>query len=136
MTRRLNDLQPLAQGLRRDGIVTCDVRQLLGPEAHLFDLLRERTVAYWQSDAAREKAAKLSGEKNFKVKLLEREVAGDDPVLQISLHPRVLALVNRYMGMRSYLRAVDLWWDRPTPTAAAAAQRQALDPLPKDAARN
>jgi hypothetical protein len=26
------------------------------------------------------------------------------------------------MGMRSYLRAVNLWWDRPTPDAAASTQ--------------
>jgi hypothetical protein len=42
--------------------------------------------------------------------------------MRISLHPRVLSLVNDYMGMHSYLRHVDLWWDRPTPEEAAATQ--------------
>jgi len=116
------DLQPLLEGLRRDGIVTCDVRWLLGAEAHLFDRLREKTLALWKSDAIRDKAAKLNGEKKFKVMLLDRNVAGDDPMMQLSLNPRVLSVVNAYMGMRSYLRALDLWWDRPTPEGPAATQ--------------
>jgi hypothetical protein len=116
------DLREMAETLRRDGIVTCDVRVLLGPQAPLFESMREKILAAWQSDMAKERAAALSGEKNFKVKLLERELAFDSAALQISLHPRVVQLVNSYMGMRSYLRDVDLWWDRPTPNAAAATQ--------------
>ncbi|HEX4140201.1 MAG TPA: hypothetical protein VHY09_07620 [Candidatus Methylacidiphilales bacterium] len=116
------DLRPLSETLMREGIVTCDVRQLLGADAPLFDRVREKTLALYQSDAIRDKAAKMDGEKKFKVFLLDRAIAYDDPVMQLSLHPRVLALVNRYMGMRSYLRALDLWWDRPTPDGPAATQ--------------
>jgi hypothetical protein len=116
------DLQPIAETLRREGIVTCDVRQLLGPDASLFDALRDRSMALWKTDDAREKAERLTGEARFKVAFYGHEVASDDPLLRISLHPRVLAVVNSYMGMRSYLRSVNLWWDRPTPDVAASTQ--------------
>jgi hypothetical protein len=116
------DLKPIAETLIRDGIVTCDVRQLLGADAALFDVLRDRTVAAWQSDATRQRAEQLTGEGRFKTILLGREIPSDDPLLRISLHPRFLAVVNRYMGMRSYLRSFNLWWDRPTPDAAASTQ--------------
>jgi hypothetical protein len=116
------ELAPIADTLTREGIVTCDVRKVLGPDAALFDALRDRTVALWQSDATRQQAESQTGEARFKVLLLGLEVASDDPLLRISLHPRVLAIVNRYMGMRSYLRAVNLWWDRPTPDVAASTQ--------------
>ena len=116
------DLQLIAETLRQDGIAICDVRLLLGDEVSLFDAVREETLDRRRSDMAHERAAELSGEKNFKVKLFDRDVDFERPLVRISLHPRVLALANHYMGMRSYLRVIDLWWDRPTTDPAAATQ--------------
>jgi hypothetical protein len=46
----------------------------------------------------------------------------DDPFVQIAIHPELLMLVNGYLGMRSLLRAIDLWWDRPTSDAEKETQ--------------
>jgi hypothetical protein len=116
------DLRELGETLRRDGIAVCDIRFLLGGDAGLFDAVRAETLARWKSETVQARALQMTGEKNFKVKLMDREVSPESPLLRISLHPRVLALVNHYMQMRSYLRDIDLWWDRPTEDPAAATQ--------------
>jgi len=52
--------------------------------------------------------------KDYRVHLLPRALAPDHPVLQLALDPRLLELVNGYLGMWASLRALDVWWDRPT----------------------
>lgn len=122
------DLRGWLKDLKQEGIVLCDIKALLGPDASLFNQLQEQILNLYRSDAARAKTEQLDEgkffdpEKKFKVRLLDRDVPADHPIMKLSLHPRLLSLVNSYMGMRSYLRTVDLWWDRPTPEGPMSTQ--------------
>ncbi len=58
----------------------------------------------------------------YKVSLLSSEFSYDHPFMRLALHPRLLALVHGYLGMAGWLRAIDLWWDRPTRGAAKETQ--------------
>lgn len=44
------------------------------------------------------------------------------PFIQFALHPRLLSLVNAYMGMRSRLQGVMVWLNVPTPAEAKETQ--------------
>lgn len=64
----------------------------------------------------------MRGDKQFKLHLLPPNVPVDHPFVRLALDQRLLGLANHYMGMRTYLRAVHLWWDRPTASPPQATQ--------------
>ena len=64
-----------------------------------------------------------SGErKNYLLKLLPKEFDPKSPYIQLAIHPGLLSIVNAYLGMRSYLRAVDVWLNFPTREQAKESQ--------------
>jgi len=72
-----------------------------------FELLRE--LAHAAEGATR------SDNKDFLERLMPTKLSLDSPYLALALEPQVVALANAYLGMRSYLRAVDVWRNVPTP---------------------
>jgi hypothetical protein len=52
--------------------------------------------------------------KEFLVRLMPRSVELGSAYVAPALEPQVVALANAYMGMRSYLRALDVWLNVPT----------------------
>jgi len=64
----------------------------------------------------------VESSKNFILQLLGKNFEADSPFIQLAVHPKVLALVNAYLGMRSYLRDVQVWLNYPTPGHAVETQ--------------
>jgi hypothetical protein len=52
--------------------------------------------------------------KDFLQKLMPTELDLSSPYIRLALEPRVVALANAYLGLRSYLRALDVWRNLPT----------------------
>jgi len=60
--------------------------------------------------------------KEYRLHLLDKEIPVESPFIQLGIQPRLLSLVNAYLGMRSYLRAVVVWLDFPTAEPAKETQ--------------
>lgn len=114
-------LREALQVLQRDGIVVRDSAEFFGHDPRLYADAYAWAHQAWEaarSTVAREGEQALTRyffkqDKEYKIHLLPREVPADHPFMRIALDPTLLALVNQYMGMRTYLRAIHLWWDRP-----------------------
>lgn len=112
----------LVDELRREGIVVRDVGEIFIPGDPLFTAVNDYGHDMWREVSGRQgregeqalEAFLTNKRKEFRVHLLPEELPYDHPIVRLALDDRLLALVNRYMGMRAYLRAVDLWWDRAT----------------------
>lgn len=112
----------LLDELRREGIVIRSVGELLGSDDPLFTAMTAYGHGVWKEVLSRQRhegEAALESfltntKKEFRMHLLPHRLTYDHPLIRLALDDRLLALVNRYMGMRAYLRAVELWWDRPT----------------------
>ena len=72
--------------------------------------LLDRLVAV----ADRPDAQAGSTAKDFLTWLMPRAIPFDSPYVAPALEPQVVALANAYLGMRSYLRALDMWLNVPT----------------------
>lgn len=98
-------------------------------DRELYEEFRDQGIAIrpfdavFRDDAALEKLVELaeapqaelqSDSKDFLTRLMPTRVAWESPYLSPALEPQVVALANEYMGMRSYLRAVDVWLNVPT----------------------
>lgn len=114
------ELDGILGRLREDGVAIARFEQLFG-SPQLFDeaLARARPVYDRHKETPE---AKSYDEKSFLTSLLAGDFEADDPFVAIALHPNVLAVVNRYLGMRAMLRSVELWLT--TPTAGPAVQTQ------------
>ena len=96
----------------------------------LLDELRERGIAVRPFDevfrdrakldelkriAERREAQKRStAEKEFLERLMPARVDASGPYMALALEPQVVALANAYIGMRSYLRGLEMWRNLPT----------------------
>ena len=96
----------------------------------LLDELRERGIAVRPFDevfrdrakldelkriAERREAQKRStAEKEFLERLMPPRVDVSGPYVALALEPQVVALANAYVGMRSYLRGLEMWRNLPT----------------------
>jgi Phytanoyl-CoA dioxygenase (PhyH) len=60
--------------------------------------------------------------KDYRIHLVSRQFDVDSPLIQLAIHPALLARVNGYLGMWSYLREVQIWLDMPTPGEAKETQ--------------
>jgi hypothetical protein len=128
----------LAAGVQRGAWKTKNLPRSLRfePERSLVDAellreLRERGIAVRPFDEvfrngealarlrelaiAAEGGATRSESKDFLEKLLPDRLTLDSPHVALALEPQVVALANAYLGMRSYLRALDVWRNVPTP---------------------
>lgn len=113
----------LAAALRRDGIIVSrapDVFARSG-EALIADVGRaahrlweqEKSGQRREETAARQDAYAAAG-KDYRASLIGELLDVNDPFVRLALDPTVLNAVQRYLGMRPFLRDISLWWDRPT----------------------
>jgi len=110
----------LVDGMRREGVVITQIETVLGDR----DLCERAAVrARKLFERPRDRAEARAGSKEtFKTKLAAGSFDADDPFVQIALHPRVLAVANGYLRLRSTLRALELWLTEPTPGPAIQTQ--------------
>jgi hypothetical protein len=113
-------LAPLVEGLRSDGIVLTGAETILG-DGDLYERAAARARELYAARPERAEAEAGSKE-TFKTKLAAGSFEADDPFVEIALHPRVLAVANGYLRLRSTLRALELWLTEPT--AGPAIQTQ------------
>jgi hypothetical protein len=113
-------VRDLGERLRRDGILITDVESVFGDRS-LFDAAAEPAKELYQ--APRERGEAEAGSKaTYLTKLATGAYDADDPFARLALHPNTLAVANAYLGLRSTLRALDLWLTEPRPGPAIQTQ--------------
>ena len=108
----------MADELTREGIILRDFKDAFECEDAVFEEAKKEAEILFAE--AKAKAGK--GEPDFskeeqnvyKANLLDGRISADSPFARLALDNRILSVVNRYMGMRSKLRCIHVWWDRPT----------------------
>jgi hypothetical protein len=98
----------LYEELRTRGIAVRGFDAVFGEE-------QRPVVAALIEHAQNPRARRQSPTKDFLTRLLPERVEVEGPFLQLALDPQLIALSNAYMGMRSYLRGLDVWLNVPTP---------------------
>jgi hypothetical protein len=111
---------PLVERLRRDGVLITDVETVFGDRS-LFEAADAHAKRLYAQPRDREEAA-AGSKATYLTKLATRSYGADDPFVQLALHPRALAIANGYLGLRSTLRALDLWLTQPTEGPAIQTQ--------------
>jgi hypothetical protein len=109
----------LLSDLRRNGIAIGRFEELFGSD-ELYRAAAED--AHRRADEARAAHATGTDRKPYLVKLHPEGFSTDDPYGRIALDPRVLAIANGYIRMRSYMLALDLWLTQPLPGDAMETQ--------------
>jgi hypothetical protein len=110
----------LVQELAQEGVAVCGFEELFG-ERVLFDEAAE--VAGRLYDARPTGEAATPGSKaSYLTKLASGSFEAGHPFVRIALDPRALAVANGYLRLRSHLRALELWWTKPTPGEAVQTQ--------------
>ena len=64
----------------------------------------------------------LGTRKDYRIHLAAKALDVENPLIQLAIHPGLLARVNGYLGMWSYLREVQIWLDMPTAGEAKETQ--------------
>lgn len=113
-------LEALAQRLREEGIALARFEELFGSRSPFDDAAASAQQTYERHRV--EGAARSFDDKSFLTSLLPTEFDASDPFVRIALHPNVLAVANRYLGMRSLLRTIELWLTETTPGPAVETQ--------------
>jgi hypothetical protein len=106
--------------LQRDGIAIGRFEELFGSTELYEEAAASATARRARHEEAGDKQAESA--KPYLTKLLDPSFELDDVFMRIALHPNVLAVANRYMEMRTVLRALDLWLTGPTPGPAIQTQ--------------
>lgn len=101
--------------LRREGIVIHRPGQSF--DRSIFDEALARAMQLKANEQA-----EATESKGYRLHLLPTAIHCDDPLLRLALDPYILSIASRYMGMAVYLRAIDLWLDRPTSEPAKETQ--------------
>jgi hypothetical protein len=113
------DLRGIVESLREDGVVISDFATVFG-DAALFDLAAAEVQRRYEQ---RPRAEGEAGSKaSFLTKLGDPSYPVDHPFPTIALHRRALAVANGYLGLRSTMRALDVWHTHPTPGPAVQTQ--------------
>src|SRR5947208_3119987 len=96
----------LLEELRERGIAVRPFEAVFRDRARLDDLraIAERREAQKEGTAAKE----------FLERLMPSRVEVGGPFVALALEPQVVALANAYIGMRSYLRGLEMWRNLPT----------------------
>jgi hypothetical protein len=97
--------QELLTELRENGIAIREFDQVFSDRATLEEL---------QEKATHPETVASSEAKDFLQKLMPLSLDLGSPYIRLALEPRVVALANAYLGMHSYLRALDVWRNLPT----------------------
>jgi hypothetical protein len=123
----------LVADLARDGFALTSFAELFG--AARWEPLRAAGQAFAEGERVRRAVESYrtgSTGKQYLVRLWPEppELSPDDPWLRLGLDPRLLDLVNGYLGLWSKLNYVDLWYTIPVAgeRRAVASQRWHRDP--------
>ena len=122
----LDDLQQeVLARLQEDGIAVVRFHELFDPQ--LWDDL-SRSAGDFASTVEQDGAAPKEGKKHYLVRAYApgpTELGADNPWLRVAADPRLLDLVNAYLGLWSKVSYVDQWYTVPDPEAAdrVASQR-------------
>jgi Phytanoyl-CoA dioxygenase (PhyH) len=113
-------LEPVLEGLRRDGVAITDVDTVFGDRA-LYEQAAARADELYR--APRQESEADSGTKaTFLTKLATGAYDFDDPFVRLAIHPDALAIANGYLRLHSFLRALDVWLTKPTEGPAIQTQ--------------
>jgi hypothetical protein len=112
---------PLVESLRRDGVVITDFATVFG-ETALFDEAAAEVRRRYESRPHEDATAEAGSKATFLTKLGDPSYDLSHVFARIALHPRALAVANGYLGLRSTLRALDVWHTQPTPGPAIQTQ--------------
>jgi hypothetical protein len=112
-------LRRLLDDLRRDGIAVGTFAELFGSTELYDEISADARQRYERFKAAPPPA---DDTKPFLNRLLPDALDAGDAYARLALDPSVLAVANGYLGMRSMLRAVELWLTVPTEGPATATQ--------------
>ena len=112
--------------LRSQGILLCSAEEVLdedGPAQleHSSQLIQERL----QDDDVRAFLSTQnsgSAHKEFMYQLLPPQLEVSSPFIRLALNPRLLSIVNGYLGTKTCLRALNAWLNVPTPASAKETQ--------------
>lgn len=115
--------QRLLTDFQARGVAYCHFDELVG-EPGLWSELRKTIRDWTDSSGVRERARSYSegGYRNttFKEYLIklygydeDRVIPWSSAILRTGVHPRLLDVVNSYMGMHAWLRYVDAWYTVP-----------------------
>jgi hypothetical protein len=131
-SRRLDALATgLLTELREQGIVLTEASTLFSHDPSRYTAALNWATQAWVNAQAMVREGgpaaleRLSGRrygKEFKLALLPPDVPFDHPFVRLALDQRLLSIANCYMGMRTYLRSINLWWDLPTEGPPKASQ--------------
>ena len=116
-----DELRPLVDRLRRDGVVISDFAAVFG-ETSLFDEAAAEARRRYEQRPREDAAAESGSKSSFLTKLGDRSYSLDHPFARIATHPRALAISNGYLKLQSTLRALDVWHTHPTPGPAIQTQ--------------
>jgi hypothetical protein len=109
--------------LRTDGIVSGSAQDFFDEDGIccLSEVMAE--VPLLMRSGAQEGARlRKSDRKNYLTSLLPREFDLDSAFVRLAIHPAILLVANQYLGLRSSLRAINLWVNRPTPERPTESQ--------------
>jgi hypothetical protein len=114
------DQRLLVDTVARDGYAVCRFEDLFDGR-RLFDEAADHARRLYESRP--QNAAAAEGSKaSYLTKLAAGKFEAGHPFVQIALHPAALNIANGYLRLRSTLRALELWWTRPTIGAAVQTQ--------------
>lgn len=103
--------------LRSEGIIACAAQKLFGKTGiQLLDRISREVDGIIEKQRGPEGIQgkqKSSVGKTYLISLLSNEVDFESPFLQLAIQPSLLRIVNGYLGLRSYLRAINVWMNLP-----------------------
>jgi Phytanoyl-CoA dioxygenase (PhyH) len=112
-------LKSFVADFTRDGIAIGTVDQLFGSRGIYEDAAREATQLLEVHEASN---PEVNPRKPYLANLFHEALPLDHPFGRIALHPNVLEVAKRYLGMRPFLRSVSVWLTKPTPGPAIETQ--------------
>ncbi len=100
--------------LRGDGIVATRAEDLLddGGLRCLKEVIEEVRLLLPRSHHAA-RSRKNNERKDYLISLLPAEFDLESPFVRLAIHPAILLVANQYLGLRSSLRAINVWVNRP-----------------------
>ena len=112
--------------LQSEGLVVRPADQVLESSGlqHLDNIAAATDVRMQDAEVqtALANPGSLGTRKGYRLHLAAKELDVDSPLIQLAIHPGLLARVNGYLGMWSYLREVQISLDMPTPGEAKETQ--------------
>jgi hypothetical protein len=111
----------LVERLRRDGVVITDFSTVFG-ETDLYDAAEKEARRRYDARPTENGGAETGSKATFLMKLGDPSYDVSHPFAAAALHPRALAVANGYLGLRSTLRALDVWHTHPTEGPAIQTQ--------------